>query len=287
MFSAFSRIIFISVGVIIAFLICILALRNIGGQLEYVPLKHPLLNQESYIIADGGGNEVAPKNSAKSFRHSLSINPEVILEADTRMTRDGIWVLFEPTRLEAKTGLKGAVEFTLAKDLKKAVVTFSNSSTAKTSTKILYLEEFLKEFGKNKLLINILSVKKSDLDGLVKLLDKYVDQERIIINSPSFNVIKQIRKLKPLWLYAADGNTLAKLHLFSSLFLEPMLTMDSDMFIAPMKSKTYASLNKQALSEIKRRKRKAILMIDQQNPEILPNFDGVFTEKPSQFLESK
>ena len=57
------------------------------------------------LIAHGGGNHEFPDNTLEAFYHAYSINPEVMLETDVSLTKDGVIILSHDTTLDRKTNL--------------------------------------------------------------------------------------------------------------------------------------------------------------------------------------
>jgi glycerophosphoryl diester phosphodiesterase len=57
------------------------------------------------LIAHGGGNHEFPDNTLEAFYHAYSINPDVMLETDVNLTKDGVVILSHDTTLDRKTNL--------------------------------------------------------------------------------------------------------------------------------------------------------------------------------------
>ncbi len=57
------------------------------------------------LIAHGGGNKEFPDNTLEAFYHAYSIDPEVMMETDVSLTKDGIIILSHDTTLDRKTNL--------------------------------------------------------------------------------------------------------------------------------------------------------------------------------------
>jgi glycerophosphoryl diester phosphodiesterase len=60
------------------------------------------------LIAHGGGNQEFPDNTLEAYYHAYSINPNVMLETDVNLTRDGVIILSHDRSLDQKTTLINA-----------------------------------------------------------------------------------------------------------------------------------------------------------------------------------
>jgi glycerophosphoryl diester phosphodiesterase len=60
------------------------------------------------LIAHGGGNQEFPDNTLEAYYHAYSIDPEVMLETDVNLTKDGVIILSHDRSLDQKTNLINA-----------------------------------------------------------------------------------------------------------------------------------------------------------------------------------
>ena len=60
------------------------------------------------LIAHGGGNHEFPDNTLEAFYHAYSIDPNVMMETDVNLTKDGVIILSHDTTLDRKTSLQNA-----------------------------------------------------------------------------------------------------------------------------------------------------------------------------------
>lgn len=60
------------------------------------------------LIAHGGGNQEFPDNTLEAFYNAYSIDPNVMLETDVNLTKDGVVILSHDTTLDRKTSLQHA-----------------------------------------------------------------------------------------------------------------------------------------------------------------------------------
>lgn len=120
-----------------------------------------------------------------------------------------------------------------------------------------------------------------DLDKLVDSVGKFDGQKRFAVVAPAQKVARQLRKLAPQWLFAADSAALLRLHLFSSLQIAAATEFWPDFVIASMNPTDGSRLNTHEVEELKRRQ-KRILWNTLANPEAKPPFpvDGTLTRSP-------
>ena len=61
------------------------------------------------LIAHGGGNGEFPDNTLEAFYNAYSVDPNVMMETDVSITKDGIVILSHDTTLDRKTNVTGAI----------------------------------------------------------------------------------------------------------------------------------------------------------------------------------
>jgi glycerophosphoryl diester phosphodiesterase len=57
------------------------------------------------LIAHGGGNQEFPDNTLEAYYHAYSVDPNVMLETDVNLTKDGVIILSHDRSLDQKTTL--------------------------------------------------------------------------------------------------------------------------------------------------------------------------------------
>lgn len=65
-------------------------------------------NDRPLLIAHGGGNKEFPDNTLEAFYNAFSIDPNVMMETDVSLTKDGVIILSHDTTLDRKTNLINA-----------------------------------------------------------------------------------------------------------------------------------------------------------------------------------
>ncbi len=61
------------------------------------------------LIAHGGGNREFPDNTLEAFYNAYSVDPNVMMETDVSITKDGVVILSHDTRLDRKTNVIGNI----------------------------------------------------------------------------------------------------------------------------------------------------------------------------------
>jgi glycerophosphoryl diester phosphodiesterase len=65
--------------------------------------------ERPFLIAHGGGNHEFPDNTLEAFYHAYSVDPNVMMETDVSLTKDGFIILSHDTTLDRKTALTNAL----------------------------------------------------------------------------------------------------------------------------------------------------------------------------------
>ncbi|MDI6453321.1 glycerophosphodiester phosphodiesterase family protein [Peloplasma aerotolerans] len=66
-------------------------------------------DQDVLLIAHGGGNHEFPDNTLEAFYNAFHIDPNVMMETDVSLTKDGVIILSHDTTLDRKTTLTNAL----------------------------------------------------------------------------------------------------------------------------------------------------------------------------------
>jgi len=74
-------------------------------------LANPMLKDGDMplLIAHGGGNKEFPDNTLEAFYNAYSVDPNVMMETDVSITKDGVVILSHDTTLDRKTNVTGAI----------------------------------------------------------------------------------------------------------------------------------------------------------------------------------
>ncbi|MCB0420462.1 MAG: hypothetical protein KDD61_05675, partial [Bdellovibrionales bacterium] len=161
MISAFFRLIVITFSSIAVIGAVLLAIRFYGLNHSYISVEHPLQNTPFFIVAEGGGSEVAPLFSQLAYDYAASLSNDIWLEADLRLSKDRRWVIVGEDVVDSLTSKKGRVsEFTLAelKDLNWGLHYKKNDGTfpyKNHKLDLLSVEEFLDRYPNRKIILDL------------------------------------------------------------------------------------------------------------------------------------
>lgn len=82
-------------------------------------------NAQPLLIAHGGGNREFPDNTLEACYNAYSVDPDVMLEMDVSITKDGVVIMSHDTTLDYRTSARGAIAEWNYTDLLEQKVDFS------------------------------------------------------------------------------------------------------------------------------------------------------------------
>ncbi len=86
-------------------------------------------NSRPLLIAHGGGNREFPDNTLEACYNAYSVDPDVMLEMDVSITKDGVIIMSHDTTLDRRTNASGAIADWTYEDLKNQKVDFGYYNT--------------------------------------------------------------------------------------------------------------------------------------------------------------
>ncbi|MBR3763446.1 MAG: hypothetical protein IKK57_02710 [Clostridia bacterium] len=224
-------------GVVLA-LVIVYAAIALWPAPQNFPLDNPMMKDGELpiLIAHGGGNEEFPDNTLEGFYNAFSVDPDVMMETDVSITRDGVVILSHDTRIDRKTNATGyiidwnytdliaqRVDFGYTNKTKSQVlvegselVPFTNPDGLRvTPLDVTYpegveprdpevflattLEELIVAFPNNR--INV-EIKQSGEEGLrclaaiIELLDKHDAWDRVVLASFHNEIYAEYQRLQ-------------------------------------------------------------------------------------------
>lgn len=120
------------------------------------------------------------------------------------------------------------------------------------------VESLLREFPRQKFILNVANQAEID-HRLVKVLQPFEPERRVLIQSDADVVIKAVKTGNPLWVYGTSWSDLTKLMSFESVGLLSLAGFNGDVFIAPLKIMDRPAFNAAILTEMRRRFRPVFL----------------------------
>lgn len=124
------------IGLVLAVLIAVYAALALMPRPKNYALENPMQTDRSIpmLIAHGGGNGEFPDNTLEAFYNAYSVDPNVMMETDVSITRDGVVILSHDTTLDRKTNVTGAIADWSYADLMAQQVDFGYTNPTEGET---------------------------------------------------------------------------------------------------------------------------------------------------------
>ncbi len=94
---------------ILAVIIAVWLLLQIIPKPQVVPNNPFLKSDQTMIVAHGGGQFEFPDNTLEAFYNAYAVDPNVVMEMDVNITKDGVVILSHDRTLDRKTNLQNAL----------------------------------------------------------------------------------------------------------------------------------------------------------------------------------
>ncbi len=243
------RVLFISVASIFTVGAILLTIRFWGLSMPVHEFQSEFFTEKKpWLALDVSAENEIPK--------ILKKKPDAILYFNLRLTADQILFVqapevFEKSLSEKKFGpenYRGPKPYNYHFEFLK-----------KEFPGIFALEEILKTYPEQRLILNLIDNAQNIHKITVELLRKYNFGKKIIIQSPVDIVLKSIKELEPLWLYGTSQPEVTRLLSLDSLGVLPAASIRSDVFIVPLKIMNRNVFTLGLNEELIRRKKKIML----------------------------
>lgn len=154
--------------------------------------------------AHRGASEYYPENTRSSFEAGLAMGANGI-ETDVQRTADGVLVLFHDDTLTRVTGAQGKISDYTYAQLQQLEVSSKDGSR---KDRILSLEDFLRQFGKENITfaieLKVPGVEKDTID----MLNAFSMKEKVVLTSFLFACLQAAKAYDPSYrvgyLYEGD-----------------------------------------------------------------------------------
>ena len=186
----------------------------------------------------------------------LKRSPDAVLFLDLRLSADQILFIQAPQIFEQSL----QQEKFKKEDYKGRYVTNYNYDFLKKEFPGIFpLEDILKKYPQQRLILNLIDNAENIHKITVELLKKYNLGKNVVIHSPIDVVLKSIKELEPLWTFGTSQAEITRLLSLNSLWVLPAASMRSDVYISPLKIMNREVYNEEINSEFLRRKKKIML----------------------------
>ncbi len=150
---------------LIVILSSVLAVAIIWTVLALVPKGHnykydnPMMKEGELpiLIAHGGGNKEFPDNTLEAFYNAYDADPNVMMETDVSITRDGVVLISHDTTIDRKTNETGKISDWNYSDLIAQKVDFNYDNNTKNDKRVGELKKYVNGYGNE--------VKPTDVPG--------------------------------------------------------------------------------------------------------------------------
>lgn len=239
------------IGVILSLICVLISLRFYGLSQQFQAYDHPLMRRPApWVIAWGGDLGSGPSHTRRALREAATISG-VILGLNVQMNANKhFFILPQGLNLD----LNGvARKFSEMNDLEVKNIDLGSGESP------LALEEVMQEFSQVPILLWINdNIENIDL-RLEPILKKYAQRSNILIHSEYDNVTKSIKKLLPQLIYGTGVGQRIRMLMLSSLWLEPVASVDGDVLISPLMEQGVSAVSDSMKIELGRRQKIFIL----------------------------
>jgi hypothetical protein len=146
------------------------------------------------------------------------------------------------------------------------------------------LADFLKSVQPRQLMIIVHSREVAAAGSLLKVLGERDEPQITFIFSPNHRLNRELRKLRPRWLFGADASQWTQWHVFAALGLEPLVSSDFDWYFHGAPWGRAKPATRRIRQELARRGIGQILIGEKIAPELKPDLYGVLTKRPTEVL---
>ena len=180
-----------------------------------------LLSDQQLNIAHRGGNRLAPEETLESMRSAVAVGADA-LEMDIHTTSDGVIVLLHDATVDRTTDGTGRITDLTWDEVQTLDAGYNHSRDGGdtypfrgTGVRIPSLEEVLREFPDQYMVIEIKQAVPSLVDAFDELLTRMNMRERVVVASFNTDTIVEFRAKAPDILTSLSLNEVTNLFLLS------------------------------------------------------------------------
>lgn len=268
------RVVWISLGCLLLVGMTLLGAHNWGLSMNYQRFDHPFWGDDSrkpWIALRFASLDEA--------RRAIALREDLILWIDARVTADQRVLTLTP----------GAIRHLLVEKsfpADKWRGPFPNRYRL-DELRVLFpeaplLEDVLREFPRQRVIINLVDNVTDAPSALVKALETGSPDQRILVQSETDVLIKSVKEQKPQWLYGSSIADLMRLMSLESVGILSACPFRGDVLIAPMKVSGRDAFTAGVIDEIHRRKKEVFLGPLEDGSE----YDAARQHSPDAFILS-
>ncbi len=262
MVFAFFRLFVIAIASVLTIFIIVISLRMVGEKQVYTVPPHRLLKIKPFDVAWGGDSTQAPAFSLKAYQRAAK--EHFVLGALVHAAKDGVWFVASTDKLAQLHKGTGWISHATSKQLKG----------------ILRFSTLIKALPKANYYVQIEDPATPLLKSFFNDIERAHLADHFVLTSPFEDTVHMIRNANPNWLVGAYTADIAKAWLMSSMYLEPIMSLNCDEFtlpVSPLPSHTKSLFDSLAvemtrqtqtrlLKELK--KRKILVLVRSNDPKL-------------------
>lgn len=254
------RLLGISLGTLLIAFIIGLITRFWGLALPYRKFEHPFFN---YTTGGTNGPVRIPVLSTRQFTYSPN-NPTpftsklVKAEQKPEILWTNVYITADK-KLISDFGFDIDAFLAWAREKNQYKGKYLHSYTLDELTKfwseLVPMDIVVKSFPNHQFVLNILSNDLGIHQEIVSFVEAHKLDDRVLISSTIDIIIKAIKELRPMWIYGTSISEVSRIKSFSTLGIEPAISIRGDVFVAPVSYLSRQLVDQSLVNEMKRRKK--------------------------------
>lgn len=256
-------------------------MRDSGLSRPISPVRHPFFdsrtNEGPYLIAYQGGSTTAP-NSLDAIESATRLHPRLIIWVDVLMTGDGTLVAHHDISIPRNEA-----------NGKPTLVSFMKDAELGVGDRVAKLEDVLRIVPEHRLILNVREYRPTLDNKLVEIVEGARAGDRVLIQSESDGLLRDVRKLRATWLFGTSQAQITQLLMLIPFGLEAVAPFKGDVYITAFTRGGAKLVKPEVIVEVHRRNRKIFVgPVDDvaSGEELLKRgVDGVITSTPEKFVK--
>lgn len=256
------RLFLISIGTLICALLILIIIRFWGLSMPTYKFEHEFYN----FSTNTKPLKAKVFHSEESIKKELSLSPDLLVYIFTYVTSDHIFIIDTDQNLEKQLFTLKNSPLPNLKFKGRYIHNYTFEEVKSLKPDLLKLEEALITLNKlhltankQKFILNLKSNAANVHKDFIQLVDKLKLEKQILLQSDFDVVLKSIKEEKPMYTFGTSLSEIMRLKTFSTIFLEPSVSMKGDTFISELSYKGRPLVTQQIIDEIKRRQKLVFL----------------------------
>ena len=251
----------------------VFSLRQIGLQQKYSASEFPVFKKHApFLVIAMGGPDSLPAFSMGALKQSADFHPSVVLGLKLFLSYDHTWVVAPHKNLATFSTGTGFISSKTWAD----IVTHRHQNS---SEKIVSLDEVFLQFPNRNYYIEIHHPYHPAIPKLLTKLTESKKDTDVIFTSTYMDTTKYLREHSARWPTGASASETSKFRFMTSIFLEPLATLDADFVVTE-------KLTARFVDELQKRNKFVLLRDAQLEGKVSLEFEvnGILTKRPSNYL---